>query len=63
MLKFAGIVINQDANELDRIFTYTIKAEDANNINIGYRVKVPFGRGDRLVDGFVLYVYDESHEF
>lgn len=63
MLKFAGIVINQDANELDRIFTYNIKEEHANNINIGYRVKVPFGRGDRLVDGFILYLYDESHEF
>ncbi|MBU5590875.1 primosomal protein N' [Clostridium sp. MSJ-4] len=62
MLKFAGIVINQDANELDRIFTYRIKEDHRNKIKVGHRVKVPFGRGNRLIDGFVLYLYEGVKE-
>lgn len=60
--KYAGIVVNNESIMVDRLFTYKIPAELGGIIQIGHRVKVPFGRGDKLIDGFVLELMEDLEE-
>lgn len=60
MYKYAGIIVNNDAIKLDRIFTYSIPEALQQKAHIGFRVKVPFGMGNRKVDGFIVELYENS---
>ncbi|QAT40143.1 primosomal protein N' [Clostridium sp. JN-9] len=59
MYKYAGIVINNDAAALDRIFTYEIPEKFQNIIRIGHRVKVPFGNGNIKIYGIVFQLFND----
>ena len=50
---FAEVIIDRPVPELDRPFTYRIPEELSERIEIGSAVRVPFGRGDRLIGGTV----------
>ena len=50
---FAEVIIDRPVPELDRPFTYRIPEPFADRIEIGSAVRVPFGRGDRLIGGTV----------
>ena len=63
MYKYAGIIINSDSTQLDRIFTYSIPLNLIGEIGIGMRVKVPFGLGNRKLDGFVIELYEACADF
>lgn len=56
----AEIIINSNARALNRIFDYIVPKELENAIFIGARVYVPFGRGKKLEDGFVIGIKEES---
>lgn len=58
MFKYAGIVINNESSEVDRIFTYEIPEDLMDLIKIGQRVKVPFGKGNKIVFGFIIELYE-----
>ncbi|HCW03258.1 MAG TPA: primosomal protein N' [Clostridium sp.] len=60
--KYAGIVVNNESIMVDKLFTYKIPTELRGLIQIGHRVKVPFGRGDRLIDGFVLELKEDLEQ-
>lgn len=51
-MKVAGVIINHEALATDRIYTYEIPEEM--ELKIGQRVRVPFGLGNRKLDGFVV---------
>ncbi|MBE6049413.1 MAG: primosomal protein N' [Clostridium sp.] len=51
---YAEVIINSDAVEIDRPFTYKVKDEHNEIIQVGHRVQVSFGKGNRLVEGFVI---------
>ncbi|MBC8062601.1 MAG: primosomal protein N' [Clostridiaceae bacterium] len=55
---YVGIVVNNEATQVDKIFTYEIPKLLEEKIQIGCRVKVPFGFGNKYLDGFVLELYD-----
>lgn len=56
----AEIIINSNAKALNRIFDYIVPKDLENSIFIGARVYVPFGRGKKLEDGFVIGLKEES---
>lgn len=58
MYKYAGIIINNDSIALDKMFTYKIPQKLQNEISLGCRVYIPFGKGNRKIDGFVLDLFD-----
>ncbi len=60
MAFYAEIILNTDALEIDRPFTYKIPIEFENKIKIGQIVKVPFGMGNRTSTGFVLTLKNED---
>jgi primosomal protein N' (replication factor Y) len=60
--KYAGIIVNNEAVQLDRVFTYSIPESLQEKLKIGMRVKVPFGRGNSVIDGFVLELFEHCQE-
>ncbi|WP_251860348.1 primosomal protein N' [Clostridium sp. Marseille-Q2269] len=62
MFKYAGIVVNNSSIKLDKLFTYIIPDKLNEKIKIGQRVKVPFGKGNKKIDGFVLDLYEICEE-
>lgn len=57
MYLYAGIIVNNDSVQVDKIFTYKIPEILLGKLKIGHRVKVPFGKGNRNIDGFVIELY------
>lgn len=56
----AEIIINSNAKALNKIFDYIVPKKLEKNLKIGARVFVPFGRGDKLEDGFVINLKETS---
>ncbi|MBU3178967.1 primosomal protein N' [Clostridium estertheticum] len=59
MYQYAGVVVNNDSVQVDKIFTYKIPTSLLGVLQLGFRVKVPFGRGNRTLDAFVLELYEQ----
>ncbi|MBR1540206.1 MAG: primosomal protein N' [Clostridia bacterium] len=57
---YAEIILNNNAKALNKIFDYEIPQELEENIHVGSRVFVPFGRSKTLEDGFVLGIKETS---
>lgn len=57
---YAEVIINSDALEVDRPFTYKIPYEFMENINVGFRVRVPFGARSKPVEGFVFSILEDN---
>ncbi|WP_315067342.1 primosomal protein N' [uncultured Clostridium sp.] len=57
---YAEIIVNSDALEIDKPFTYKIPDEFVEDIKVGFRVKVPFGTRNKPVEGFVFSIIDEN---
>lgn len=62
MYQFAGIIVNSEAVQLDRIFTYKIPNNLTHKIDLGYRVKVPFGKGNKKIEGFIIELYEKCED-
>ena len=56
----ARVAIDSPLPQLDRLFDYEIAQELRRVITVGSRVRVPFGRGAGLSDGFVVELVEES---
>lgn len=59
MYKYAGVIVNNTSIQLDRPFTYKLPDSMYDKVDIGYRVRVPFGMGNKKIDGFVIELYEE----
>lgn len=58
MYKYAGVIVDNESDKVDRIFTYAIPEKIINKLKIGQRVKVPFGKGNKIIDAYVIELYD-----
>ena len=54
MPQTAKIAVAAAVYAIDRPFDYKIPPHMASRVQVGMRVAVPFGRGNRLSDGIVL---------
>ena len=59
MYQYAGVVVNNDSVQVDKVFTYKIPISLIGKVHLGFRVKVPFGKGNKTLDAFVLELYEE----
>ncbi|OPJ65554.1 primosomal protein N' [Clostridium chromiireducens] len=57
---YAEIIINSEALEIDRLFTYKVPYELMENIGVGFRVNVPFGQRNKPIEGFVFSLLQED---
>ena len=53
---YASIIVDIANENVDRLFTYRLDI----NADIGQRVLVPFGRGNKLTEGFILDITDKK---
>ncbi|MBT3320218.1 MAG: primosomal protein N' [Clostridia bacterium] len=54
---FAKVIVDIAHTSVDKVFEYEIPNDM--KLNIGYRVKVPFGRGNKLLEGYVIGISQE----
>lgn len=59
-MKYARIFINQVNRRIDQPYDYQIPDELENKVRRGVRVAVPFSRGRKLYEGFVIETADHS---
>ena len=57
---YAEIILNSEALEIDRPFTYKVPVELEEKVQVGQIVKVPFGMGNKTSEGFVLSIKEEN---
>jgi primosomal protein N' (replication factor Y) (superfamily II helicase) len=60
MLKIAEVIIDNTAREVDRLFDYIIPIEYEEILKIGMRVVVPFGGGNKYIEGYILGIKSKS---
>ena len=53
---FANIIVDISHEKLDRPFGYIIPKELEDKISVGTAVMIPFGRGNRLISGYVIEI-------
>ncbi len=58
-MKYAEIITDNKALEIDRPFTYIIPEKLEDEVRLGVRVIVPFGRGNRTIKGLVINILDD----
>ena len=56
----AEVMINRNVRELNKIFDYHIPVNMEEQVKIGSRILVPFGRGKILEEGFVVGIKECS---
>lgn len=59
MYRYAGIIVNNTSIQVDKVFTYRIPENLIGKLSIGFRVKVPFGMGNKKIDGFIVGLYED----
>ncbi|KPU28276.1 primosome assembly protein PriA [Caloranaerobacter sp. TR13] len=57
--KYALIIVDNTSTNTDKVFTYIIPEEIINYVEVGKRVLVPFGKGNRLLEGLVIDIVDD----
>lgn len=57
---YADIIIDISHEQLDRTFQYAIPKEWENAVDIGTTVNVPFGKGNRVITGYVINITDKA---
>ena len=57
---FADVIVDISVDALDRAFQYKIPESLRGQIRIGTPVKIPFGRGNREISGFVVGISDTA---
>ena len=60
MGRYADIAVNITNEALDRSFQYIIPQRLEGEICPGSYVRIPFGNGNRLIEGYVLEIGDEA---
>jgi primosomal protein N' (replication factor Y) len=60
MNNIAEVVISNSTRQFDRIYHYSIPEKYKCKVNVGIRIIVPFGKSNRLREGYVIGVLSES---
>lgn len=59
-VKFANIIVDISHEKLDKTFQYIIPDNLTDKIMIGSQVEIPFGKGNRVISGYVLEITDTA---
>lgn len=59
MPNYAQVIVDVKTMQTNRPYTYQIPVELKDQIQVGMRVIVPFGKGERKVQGFIVELSDE----
>ncbi|MEG1312591.1 MAG: primosomal protein N', partial [Romboutsia sp.] len=62
MGKYAKVIVRSNTIHTDNLFTYKVPDFLINELSIGHRVLVPFGKGNRPTEAFVFKIIEEIDE-
>lgn len=57
--RYAEIIIDNTSNSTDRTYTYAIPEKHIDSIKVGMRVIVPFGFGNKQLEGIIINLVDK----
>lgn len=57
---YAQVILSISHTDIDRVFDYAVPDELLEFIKIGMRVRVPFGKGGKITEGYVVGVKDKT---
>jgi len=60
MSKIAEVIVSIKHKSVDRPFDYAVPPALRDSVCVGMRALVPFGNGDKLVEGYILRLADET---
>lgn len=60
MSRYAKVIVDISHEKVDRAFTYAIPADLRKQIAEGVKVRIPFGRADKEITGYVIELTDEA---
>lgn len=60
MAVYGNVILSIPSPEVDRVFDYEIPFEYLNHAEIGMRVKVPFGVKNKLVEGYIIEISEDT---
>lgn len=60
MERIASIIVDNRSKEVDKSFDYIIPEEMDTLVKVGMRVVVPFGGGNKYIEGYIINIKDES---
>ena len=58
MPEFANVIVDISHERLDRTFQYRIPERLKDRLQPGSRVRIPFGGGNRMIEGYVTELTD-----
>ena len=58
-MKDADIIVDISLEALNRVFQYIVPETLTQDIQIGSQVMVPFGKGNRIIKGYVIGFSEE----
>ncbi|MBQ5850656.1 MAG: primosomal protein N' [Lachnospiraceae bacterium] len=58
--RFANIIVDISHEKVDRPFQYIIPDDLKNDICVGKTVLIPFGKGNKLIKGYVMEITDKA---
>lgn len=59
---YAKVIIRNTSSVVDKFFTYKVPDILIKELKIGHRVLVPFGMGNKVIEGFVFDIENEFNE-
>ena len=59
-MKYALVVISVAVKTLDRVFSYKVPDELKDRLKVGMRISVPFGKGSRVIEAYVIGLSDTA---
>lgn len=57
-MRYANVIVDITSEKLDRTFQYCVPDSLEEKLKVGMVVEVPFGKGDRKIDGYVIELTD-----
>lgn len=57
-MSYANIIVNISHENLDKTFQYTVPSHLEGTVSVGDYVSIPFGKGNRQINGYVLELTD-----
>ena len=60
--KYTKVIVKNNSIFTDNLFTYKIPDFLADNLQIGHRVLVPFGKGNKPIEAYVFVITDEAED-
>ncbi len=59
-LRYAEVFLEKASLDFDKPYTYCVPLSLVDKLEVGHKVSLPFGRGNKLVTAFVYRIFDSS---